>query len=223
VVAPGSFILSTRSSKLAPNNHGWAAYTPNVQQYMYDGGTSMATPLTAGALALLRQYLRTRRNVPNPSAALLKALLIAGVTRLPQTAPAGAVLDPHQGFGRVNLDGSTKKTLLTLDGPKIYTGQKHSVSLTLPSKGKTLRIAMCYTDFPGDTLVNNLNLIVTSPSGQRYTGNQPTTSATLAMDASNNTEVVMVRAAAKGNWTIDVVASNVSLGPQDFALAAVLQ
>ena len=48
--------------------------------YFYDSGTSMATPVTAGAAALLRQYLRERRGHANPSAALLKALLVNGAT-----------------------------------------------------------------------------------------------------------------------------------------------
>ena len=44
----------------------------------------------------------------------------------------------------------------------------------------------------------------------------------LRLDAGNNIEVVQVTRAAAGTWTIDVVASNVSAGPQDFALAAVV-
>ena len=41
------------------------------------------------------------------------------------------------------------------------------------------------------------------------------------MDTSNNVELVEVAKAKKGTWTIDVVASNVASGPQDFALAVV--
>ena len=42
----------------------------------------MATPLVAGAVALLRELLRTKKQIANPTAALLKAALIAGATRL---------------------------------------------------------------------------------------------------------------------------------------------
>lgn len=222
VLAPGTYILSTRSSKLAPNNFGWSIYPPKKNRYFYMVGTSMATPLTSGAVALLRQFLRTKQGIPAPSAALVKALLIAGVTRLPKTAPTGTIVDNHQGFGRVNLDGSTKKTLAAIEGPGLNTGQKFTFTIQVPTAGMTLRIAMCYTDFPGDTLINNLNLIVTSPSGKRYIGNQPTSGGSLALDSTNNTEVVMVKKAVQGNWIVDVVASNVSSGPQDFGLAAVL-
>jgi hypothetical protein len=222
VLAPGTFILSTRSTKLAPNNFAWRAYPPN-KKYFFMGGTSMATPLTAGAVGLVREFLRKKQGVANPSAALLKATLIAGAQRLPKTAPAGTVVDPHQGFGRVNLDRSLKRPLCTIDGPALKTGQKSTTAITVPAGNGNLRIAMCYSDFPGENLINNLNLIVTDPSGQRYVGNQKTTAgASLTIDAHNNVEVVDVPKAKAGKWTIDVVGGNVPSGPQDFALAAVM-
>ena len=46
--APGTYILSTKSSQTTST--GWAAYNSS---YTYMGGTSMATPITAGATALL--------------------------------------------------------------------------------------------------------------------------------------------------------------------------
>jgi hypothetical protein len=222
VVAPGTFILSTRSTKLAPNNFAWKAYPPN-KKYFFMGGTSMATPLTAGAVGVLREFLRKKQGIPNPSAALLKALLIAGAQRLPQTAPSGSILDPHQGFGRVNLDRSLKKALLTVDGPGIQTGEKSTTKVSVPSGGGDLRVAMCYSDYPGGNLINNLNLIMTDPNGKRHVGNQPTKGkSTMTLDATNNVEVVEVPKAKPGKWTIDVVGGNVPSGPQDFALAAVM-
>jgi subtilisin family serine protease len=223
VLAPGTFILSTRSSRIAANNFAWAAYPPNKEKYFHMGGTSMATPLVSGAMALIREFLRKKRSIPNPSAALMKALLIAGVQRLPGTGAANDLLDNHQGFGRVNLDRSMKSTLATIDAPGLATGQKSTSIIALPSAGKTLRIVLCYSDFPGPKLVNNLNLIVTDPASKRYTGNQAAGGTTMALDSNNNTEVIEVASAKKGDWTVDVVASNVSSpGKQDFALAIVL-
>jgi subtilisin family serine protease len=223
VVAPGTFILSTRSTRIAPNNFAWSPY-PTNHKYFYMGGTSMATPLTAGAVALLREYLRTQRQLSNPSAALIKALLIAGAERLPGTAPQGAILDPHQGFGRVNLDRSLSHPLLTVDGPALVTGKRWRVNQTITETGHSMRIVLAYTDYPGKQLVNNLNLIVRTPSGKRLIGNQLTGAmgGMLKLDSSNNVEVIQVDKPASGEWTIEVVASNVSVGPQDFALAAVL-
>jgi hypothetical protein len=223
VVAPGTFILSTRSSRLAVNNFAWAAYPPDKRHYFHMGGTSMATPLTAGALGVLREFLRTKQRMPRPSAALVKALLIAGAQRLRGTAPAGTILDNDQGFGRVNLDRCVKQPLALIEGPGLKTGEKSTFTVRVRTTSKTLRIALCYSDFPGPRLINNLNLIVTTPASRRYVGNQPASArGPLRLDAGNNVEVVQVTRAAAGTWTIDVVGSNVSAGPQDFALAAVV-
>ncbi|MBM4264409.1 MAG: serine protease [Deltaproteobacteria bacterium] len=222
VVAPGTFILSTRSSRLAPNNFAWGAY-PTNHKYFHMGGTSMATPLVAGALAVIREFLRKKRNIANPSAALLKALLIAGAQRLTGTAPVGTILDNHQGFGRVNLDRSLKTPLLTVDAPGLTTGEKATFTVAVPTSSKALRIALAYTDFPSDTLVNNLNLMATDPSGKRYIGNRSNVSqGPIVFDANNNAEAIHASNAKKGSWSVEVIASNVTSVRQDFALAAVL-
>ena len=80
-----------------------------------------------------------------------------------------------------------------------------------------LRITMVYSDYPGPTLVNNLNLMLTAPDGTRHVGNQKPGNL-MTMDVTNNVEVINIDNPLSGNWLIDIVASNVSQGPQDFAL-----
>jgi subtilisin family serine protease len=221
LVAPGTFVLSTRSSMIAANNFAWGRFQPS-NRYFFMGGTSMATPLTAGAAAIVREYLRKVRKQRSPSAALLKAVLVAGAVRLPGTAAPGVLCDIHQGFGRVNLDAvlnppAPATTLLVDHRRGLATGQVATRKLTVRASQQPLRIVLAYTDFPGPTLVNNLNLLVRGPGGARYVGNQVGAGAT-ALDTANNVEVVHIDQPAPGAWTVDVVASNVPSGPQDYAL-----
>ena len=223
VIAPGTFILSTRSTQIAFNNTAWAAFPPS-RQYFHMGGTSMATPLAAGAVALIREYLRTREKEKSPSAALLKAALILGCRRLSGYAAAGAQLDDHQGYGRVDLDAvlapaSPAKSVYRDDKRGLRTGQVRKLSLKVKSNQVPLRIVLAHSDYPGPRLVNNLNLIVTDPNGKRHVGNQRA-SGVMTLDATNNVEVIHVERPAAGTWTMEVVASNVPQGPQPFAWAA---
>ena len=105
VVAPGSWIASTKSS--ATGSTGWGAIDSN---YMYMGGTSMATPLTAGAAALIRQFYTDRESI-TPSAALIKATMVNGATDMypGQYGTGGTQEIPTMrptnvaGWGRVNV------------------------------------------------------------------------------------------------------------------------
>jgi subtilisin family serine protease len=221
VVAPGTFVLSTRSQMIARTNNGWAAF-PWSKLYFYMGGTSQATPLTAGAVALVREYLRTKKKIKRPTAALLKAAIIAGATRLPGYAPAGAILDNHQGFGRVNLDAVLSpprpaSSQFVEVKPGLRTGEVHEMQIKVKSGKAPFRVTLAYSDYPGESLVNNLNLIATAPDGARYIGNQPAGKPP-TFDARNNVEVVHVQKPGAGAWRIEVVGSNVPHGPQDFAL-----
>jgi subtilisin family serine protease len=221
VVAPGTFILSTRSTQLAPNNFAWAAFPPS-KSYFHMGGTSMATPLTAGALALIREYLRTKQKIAHPTSALLKAALIAGAQRLARYAPTGSVCDNHQGFGRVDLDRVLAPTAPSsakfLDfKPGLTTGAAHSLTIEVQSAAVPLKIVLAYSDFPGPALVNNLNLIATAPNGDKFVGNQREGTSP-AIDTKNNVEVIQLASPAVGTWRIQIVGSNVPHGPQDFAL-----
>ncbi len=73
IVAPGTNIVSNGSHY--PNAGTlYGAYETN-SNYVYSAGTSMATPLVAGAGVLVRQWLTTR-GLANPSGAAVKATLL---------------------------------------------------------------------------------------------------------------------------------------------------
>lgn len=221
VVAPGTFILSTRSTRIAQNNTAWSAYPPN-RLYFFMGGTSMATPLTAGAMGLIREFLRIHQGIQSPSAALMKATLIAGTQRLAGYGAPGALVDNNQGYGRVHLNtvlapAAPAEAVFMEETPGLETGEVFRANIQIQSSDVPLRAVMAYSDYPGSALINNLNLILIAPDGRRFVGNQSADGA-LTMDVKNNVEVIHAPNPDTGAWAIEVVGSNVPRGPQDFAL-----
>ncbi len=227
VVAPGTNILSVRSSKAA--GHGWGllpASDPHRPYYMYMGGTSMATPLTAGVVALIRQYLQKVRHHENPSAALIKAVLIHGASPMAgqyEPPEVGPVPDYNQGWGRVNLKDSVfpdspVKTEFE-DNPADFLGTGEQKEFTF-KLGDTVpfKVTLVWTDYPSDPetgggLVNTLRLSVASPSGNTIYG----------VPANNNVQQVRIDDLQPGEYTVRVEGVNIGTqvttgAKQDFAL-----
>lgn len=222
IVAPGTFILSTRSTMIAQNNTAWAPF-PLSHMYFYMGGTSMATPLTAGAVGLVREYLRKKKHIRRPSAALLKATLIAGAIRLASSGAKGNFVDNEQGYGRVNLDNilapaQPASAKFIEVRPGLQTGDLNRTVIQVRSGNVPLRIVSAYSDYPGPALVNNLNLIVRSPDNQVYAGNQRVGASPVELDNKNNIEAVHIDEPTLGEWRLEMVGANIPQGPQAFAL-----
>ena len=147
---------------------------------------------------------------------------MVGSTRLSGYAPTASLVDNHQGAGRVNLDAvlapsAPVKMQFQEVTPGLRTGEVLRLEINVTSNKSPLRLVLAYTDSPGARLVNHLNLVVTSPIGLRYVGNQSSSGA-LILDTTNNAEVTRISSPKAGRWIVEVVASNVPRGPQDFAL-----
>ncbi|MEL4304390.1 PKD domain-containing protein [Methanococcoides sp. LMO-2] len=226
VVAPGTFIISTRSS--VASGTGWGVYN---DFYLYMGGTSMSTPIVAGSAALVRQYYVENESLKTPSAALLKATIINGANNMTpgqygtgsaqeiQTRP-----DDAQGWGRVDIE----KSLFPVSPRKIYyndtsstpdlnTSEEWNISYYVDNGSEPLKVTLVWTDYPSEayaatTLVNNLDLIVIG-SNDTYFGNGGS-----EPDNLNNVEQVELLSPDVGWYTINVKGTTIPQGPQPFAL-----
>ena len=86
--------------------------------------------------------------------------------------------------------------------------------------GRPLRICLTWTDLPARALQNNLNLFVQLPTGDKRLGNEELPGSLNIPDPENNVEIVRIDDPAAGKYLIQVSATNLLRGPQDFALVA---
>ncbi|MBO5940438.1 MAG: S8 family serine peptidase [Kiritimatiellae bacterium] len=171
VCAPGTYIVSTRSTRFADTARG---LYPGFERYMYDSGTSMAAPFVSGCAALVRQWLIERRGFrySEPTAALLKAILTGGAYDMSADAESdcgGAAPNNSQGWGRVDLGQSlypTNASVMLKD--KIPYSEKsiYSVRITV-TNSSPLSVQLAWTDYPGTFgaekhMINNLDLVVSN-------------------------------------------------------------
>ncbi len=175
-----------------------------------------------------------------------------------QRALDGQYPSAGQGFGLVNLSES-----LYFDDEQGTSDEAHwyhdvwradddAFDLSLPglaaertyelevAEGQPLSVSMAFSDAPtglpagAPLAVNDLDLVVTSPSGDVYTGNNFNTRTNplaedhqtiaapfpLNPDPGSLVERVRVTEPEAGAWTVTVVGQRVVEGPQGFALAA---
>ena len=200
----------------------------------FQPGTSWASPTIAGAAALVRQYY-TDGYYPsgtpkasdrmNPSAALLKATLIASARRVPFVTIGGSQVASkptpsfEQGFGfpvlhdALTFPGDAIRLRVT-DVPLqsgLLEGQTVTTQITLRG-ANPLKVALVWTDPAGTSLINDLDLRVTDPAGATFLGNGQA-------DRVNNVEAVSIAQPLSGTYTISVSATRLGSGPrQGYAL-----
>jgi hypothetical protein len=145
IVAPGTGILSTRSRAATPSNVFGTSSDP---AFFFDAGTSMATPLVAGCCAVLRETL-VKNGVAQPSAALIKALLINGAVPLSgQYTPTEVGPPPNNvaGWGRVDLAGSViipgaNGNADLKEGKPLRQGQSETITISVSAGAGSLSVA----------------------------------------------------------------------------------
>jgi hypothetical protein len=172
----------------------------------------MSAPFVSGAALLVREYLGKYKNYPNPTAALVKALLINTATDLyPGQYGEGSdtqeIDSPRpnfqEGWGRVETTG-------------LKTGERKEYEFTVTDPSVPVAVTLVWTDYPSalqaaKQLVNDLDLIVVDPTGKQIYGNGKP-------DRLNNVEGVDILQPQKGTYRIVVEGVNVPQGPQPYAL-----
>ena len=151
--------------------------------YRYESGTSMATPVVSGTLALMQEFFQ-RLGMTNNSPALMKALLINGARSV------NPIYDfevnnadrNYQGWGLINLTNSIPQTYTNGPAPNslilidqnptnaLATGGSKTFYIDVTNQEAAslpLRITLAWTDPPGNPvagvkLVNDLDLVVTN-------------------------------------------------------------
>jgi len=202
-------------------------------------GTSFSSPLTAGAAALVRDYLAQgfypggvpdpANAIEHPSAALVKAILIDSCV---DVTSASDIPADDQGWGRVRLDrallfsGDVSHLLLT-DAPAGFSSELDP-PLAIPlSVGDSapLKVTLVWSDYPALPgadihLVNDLDLRVEGPGGpylgNAFAGGYSVTGG--SPDRRNNVEQVWIGDPTPGQYEILIQPHLIVEGPQDFAV-----
>lgn len=228
VVAPGTNILSLLTHQEGATQL-WGAYN---HHYAWAGGTSMATPLTAGAAAVTREYLQKSRKLASPSAAVVKAtLMVTAFDLFPGQYGTGAAQEirtqrpeMNEGFGRVDMakiSAISTESVVVDEKDGVAQGEEKTYSVQVQSK---LSVVVAWTDAPAassasSTLVNDLDLAVQGPSGQ---------SSSQWQDIKNidNHAHLDLKDLTPGTYTIRVKGLKVpqgKAGKQAFGLAAITE
>jgi hypothetical protein len=220
IVAPGKDVTSSHNSGDAAEVTWSGTSAGNaglIRQYFTDGWYPSGSPSSQSGF--------------NPSAALLKAMMINSVeTDFPSIEDR--VPSKRVGWGRPKLDnvlyfpGDARKLAVVDFDEGLETGYQFLGKVNVGGSGEPIRITLNWTDYPGElyafpALVNDLNLEVISPSGKVYRGNNFSDNVSVEggdFDTKNPVENVFVNSPETGEWEIRVHANNVPAGPQPFAL-----
>jgi hypothetical protein len=241
VVAPGGTTPITAYRHYmwgAYPNTGWAADSAHS---FINGlvGTSQAAPQISAMCAMIRQYFNdgfyptgdTLSRTPfNPSAALVKAVLIASTVDIKNGEP---IPNRAEGWGRVVLDnalyfsGESSSLFVSDNTTGVTTSDSVVEIVNITYATEPIKFVLAWSDtaaadFSNPTLVNDLDLVVTAPNSNRYLGNVFSNGFSTpggSADRINNVEVVLLPSSAPaGDYRVTVRGYNCPNGSIPFAI-----
>jgi hypothetical protein len=198
------------------------------------GGTSAATPITAGIGGLFFQMWADNvlGNSPQgttvfekrPHAATLKALMINTAEQYPFAGTVHDLTRMHQGWGlpsaRRFYDRRSLLEVVDQTEP-LQELDVHTWTAIVPSGQSELKVTLVYTDRAGTTSstlhrINDVSVKVTSPDGSTtWYGNNGLEAGNWSApgggpDTKNTVENVFIQSPAAGPWTIEISADDLN-------------
>ena len=196
------------------------------------GGTSGATPITAGHAGIfLEMWADGLFGDPGPGLTVFdkrphmttsKAMLINTAFRYAFENETADMNHHHQGWGRVDLKAlfELREKFYIVDETDVLSPLATTRHVVTVAAGEpALRITLVYADPPGSPAatrarVNDLTLHVISPSGVEYFGNHGLRGSNVSVaggeaDTIDTVENVFLLAPEAGEWTIEVRADEI--------------
>jgi hypothetical protein len=192
-----------------------------------EDGTSGAAALASGTVALLQQAYKTQYK-QLPSSALIKSVLINSAHETGSSGPSHKT-----GYG--SLDAL--EALRTINEKRTFTGSVSNAtqtdySITVPANCSELKVSLAWNDPAAAVnapwaLVNDLDLTVTTPSGQQIlpwvlssfpSADSLSAPAKRRVDTLNNTEQISLQNPVAGIYMVHVKGRRVTAGAQNFML-----
>jgi hypothetical protein len=197
--------------------------------YTVKCGTSMAAPTVTGICALILEDWRTLySSEPDPRNSTLKSLLAHTAVDIEDAGP-----DFKTGYGSVRADAAIDQLRSgNLLEAEVDQSTSYLATVVVVPGDPELRVTIAWDDAPSTplaaaVLVNDLDLVVHSPTGTRA---YPWTLGGLANPGAlairtqenhvDNIEQVFVQNPEAGAWFIEVRGTTVPSGPQPFSLVA---
>jgi hypothetical protein len=218
LVAPGEWTASANYD----SHKGDVEYIS--ERLTWGGGSSGASPKTAGACALLVEWWRRHNDGEDPSPAMVRALLVNGAEPI---EAGGPVPNARQGWGRLNLDNvlcdDVHRTYVDQTELLTKAGEERTWSLHVSDPSRPVKVTLAWTDPPGNVgtgtrdiaaIVNKL-LLTVQAGGTRYRANRFQNGASVAHDAPvsvgqregwDNLQNVFLPAGSDGALTVRVAA-----------------
>lgn len=198
------------------------------------GGTSGATPIICGHAGLVFQMWADGifGNFVDPDGSVFenrchmttaKALLINTAYRYDFSGANHDLTRVHQGWGMPDLQRlyEARDNMIVIDEADVIQPlATNSYTAHVQDGTPTLNVTMIFADPPGNPAstvhrINNLNLRVTSPSGDVYWGNNGLTVGNWSTEGGSPNDVdtvecVFIQNPEVGAWTVDVIAAEIN-------------